>query len=187
MVVRTNNLLQPRGLDRWNNIRNIPPVVLRLRILGGIIEGTMGSLRNRVLNTLVGRICPVVYIIALRSLMLGFEYTFLTKFSDVQNSIIYHYAIGGATAWGPLMLVGATALIIGMMTKKKHVVSTSAMIIFMMWVFAIIALVGHGAVIAAILIGLVDLMFYGYVYLAASFNVLWDSDGSVVDRRKQPL
>jgi hypothetical protein len=75
--------------------------------------------------------------------------------------------------WGIIMLVASILLVAGMATKKKEAVQYASMIDFVLWSFAMLTYSLAGIWLIPISFALVNLLGFGYIYLASSLNVLW--------------
>lgn len=124
------------------------------------------------IRTLTPRIAPMVYIMMMVSVFIGF--CFMTGLlMGGGESVLYNTDIlFDRNLWGLLLFFSASTAEIGFYTKKKAWIMAGGMVGFLLWLFACIGLFMAAHWYALITFGLFHLLFHGYVYLASSLNVL---------------
>lgn len=83
------------------------------------------------------------------------------------------FAILGLGLWGWGLLVGSVALIAAMICHWKRIAQAGAMLNFVLWFFACITLFQQHNWLILISIAFVQLIGFAYLYIAASFDILW--------------
>ena len=128
---------------------------------------------DRTLNT---SISPLAYLYVLRAYVTGIAYTLLSSISlGVQDTVLYKAGvILGHQFWGGMILVGATFLLLGMLQKQKRPVQIGSSILFMSWAFAAITYAEHGYWFYLLPLAILEMLSWGYYYLAASMGRLWN-------------
>lgn len=125
-----------------------------------------------IIRTLTPRIAPMVYIMMAVSAFIGL--CFCTGlFVGHGESILYMTQIlVDKTLWGLLLFVSGVVAEIGFFKKMPRLVKAGSMGGFLLWLFASIGLIIASHWYALITLGLFQLAFHGYVYLAESLGVL---------------
>lgn len=137
------------------------------------------SMGDKIINfinkTLSTRITPLAYVYALQGLVFGVAFTFFQAQPGVQNTILFKQgALIGISAWGLTALIASAVLIFGMLSKSKFPVQIGALGMFMAWIFAGIVYFQGGYVWFLLPLAILNVLCYGYYYLAAALNQLWD-------------
>ena len=122
--------------------------------------------------TLDTEIAPMIYITMFVSVFIGF--CFMTGiWVGGSESILYTTGVlVHKQSWGAFLFVTASAAELGFITKRKSLMILGGISGFMVWTFACISLIMNGYWYILITVGLFQMLFHGYVYLAASLDYI---------------
>lgn len=126
-------------------------------------------------KTLNPSISPLAYLFAAKSIITGSAFSLYAEYSDgVQNTILYKEgALIGTGTWGALVLIGGIIFLGSIISKARHGVLISSMLLFTAWVFASIVYVSSGYAQYLLPLAMVEFLVWGYFYLTASAGILW--------------
>jgi ABC-type multidrug transport system fused ATPase/permease subunit len=125
-------------------------------------------------NTLKTRVTPLSFPVTLYSLIWGFAFVFFGWETSVQSSLLFKLgALIGVPAWGGIVLIGAAALMYGLIKRHVWSVSAGSILLFMAWIFAMIIYLLNSLWFQAV-ISLTLVLMYGYFNIAAHMDRLWD-------------
>ena len=126
-------------------------------------------------RTLSSRITPLAYVFALTGIVWGLAFTLFSETANVQSTVLYQQkALFGILSWGSIMLVGSIVLYIGMLAKHVRAVKYSSMLLTAAWASATVAYVMDGAAVLRAPLAIINVLCYGYFYLAVACDRLWD-------------
>lgn len=137
----------------------------------------LDKFRKFILWTLNTRVSPLAYLAAYASLAIGFFFTFFSRLSDVQNTLLFKVGILGATEmWAMLLLVSSVVLVLGLRFRLVEITRIGAMGNFVLWGFACFMYSNNQYWFALLSFGGIHMMCQGYLYLAASIDTLWQTE-----------
>lgn len=144
------------------------------------MKNTFIAFIDRTLDT---RVTPLAYVFALTGMVWGFAFTFLPGFPGVSSTVLYQYnALFGVSLWGIFMLGSSISLLYGLFTKKARVVMLSAFLLFLCWTSGAVVYGMAGEWAVRFPLAIINILCYGYYYLAASLDRLWDYSPQDKDR-----
>ena len=123
-------------------------------------------------RTLTPRIAPMVYIMMMVSVFIGFA--FMTGWlASPTESILYSVGVlVHKQIWGALLFITATMAEVGFIIDNDRLIQLGGMWGFMLWLFACIALAMAGQWYVFIAVGCFHLIFHGYVVLSTSLGYI---------------
>lgn len=124
-------------------------------------------------KSLTGRVSPMVYImLALESIVRGICFLFGWLVSP-QDSIIYASGtIIDTHLWGAWIAFTGAIAFYGLWNNNNEMAKLGGFTGFLGWTFATIGLITAGKWFAVIVIGLFEILFMCYIYLASSLGVI---------------
>jgi hypothetical protein len=136
------------------------------------MKDTLVEFIDRTLDT---RVTPLAYVFALTGIVWGFAFTFLSSDAGVTSTVLFQAgALVGVSLWGISVLVSSLLLLYGLATKSVKIVTFAAFILFIAWSAGAISYGMTGEWILRFPLAIVNILCYGYYYLAASLDRLWD-------------
>lgn len=132
-------------------------------------------MKNFVVNTLAppSGVNPFVYILLAVSFFIGLAFSPLLPL-EATESILYGVTfIFSKGIWGTLLLGSTILSFTGIFLKKENIFFVGGMTGFMLWLFACIALIMAGQWYVFVTVGLLHLLFHGYLYLGASTGLIF--------------
>lgn len=126
-------------------------------------------------NSLDTRVTPLAYVFALTGVVWGATFTFLSSNAGVTSTILYQSgALVGVSVWGLSVFVSSVLLLYGLAIRSTKMVTICAFILFMAWSAGAISYGVAGEWILRFPLAIINILCYGYYYLAASLGRLWD-------------
>lgn len=130
---------------------------------------------NFIQRTLSTRVTPLAYIYGLQGLVYGASFAFFSQAPGVQNTILFkNGALVGIIIWGSIALISSSVLILGLISRNKFFTQLGSLGMFMCWVFAAITYANGGYFFLLLPLAFLNMLSYGYLYLASSIDTLWD-------------
>lgn len=122
-------------------------------------------------------VTPLAYLFALQGFIWGVAFTFFQDLDGVRNTVLYKQsALIGVSFWGAVAVIASLVLIGGMTVEQKVPTMVGAAGMWVLWVFALIVYVSDNYWFLFTL-AVLNVLMYGYLYLAASLGMLWvDTD-----------
>lgn len=115
----------------------------------------------------------MVYLLMFVSMFIGFVFA-TGVFMDSNESILFNTGVLlDRQLWGMVLFVTATIAEIGFFTRSKRLIQLGGLSGFMVWLFACLALTFAGHWYILVTVGLMHMLFHGYVYLATTTGVLF--------------
>ena len=136
----------------------------------------MGRLHRFIDSTLDTDISPLAYLYVVHALVYGVAYSFLDGLSSgVQNTVLFKAGVlFGHNFWGLMLLLGGAVLLCGMLRKHRRATQVGSSVLFMAWTFAAITYATNGYWHFLFPLAVVEILSWGYYYLAASIGRLWN-------------
>jgi hypothetical protein len=126
-------------------------------------------------KTLDTRVTPLAYVFALTGVIWGVAFTFLQSSAGVTSTILYQSdALIGVSLWGMSVLISSIVLLYGLAVRSTKIVTIAAFILFLAWSSGAVSYAMAGEWILRFPLAIVNILCYGYYYLAASLGRLWD-------------
>lgn len=127
-------------------------------------------------KTLTTKVPPMVYILLTVNVIIGF--CFATGiFVSFNQSVLYASGVlVDRNLWGALLAISSTIGLLGLIGNHKSHAMFSGMVGFLLWLFAVISLAINNSWYIMITIGMLHLLFHGYVYLASALGTLRRKD-----------
>lgn len=125
-------------------------------------------------KTLNTTIAPMVYIMMLVSVIIGFCFMTGIGLQSGMESILYDTGVLiNKSLWGTVLFATASTAFVGMIIKNEGMMQFGGIAGFMAWAFAAIslALAAHWYILATV--ALFHLLFHGYVYLATTAGYIF--------------
>lgn len=125
-------------------------------------------------NTLAPRsgVNPLVYILLAVSFIIGLCFTPIVGL-EPSESILYGVTfLFSKGLWGGLLVLSSVVSIVGLAFKKEGVFFIGGMMGFLLWLFACISLFLAGQWYVLMTVGVLHLLFHGYIYLGASTGLI---------------
>jgi len=136
------------------------------------MKDTIVAFIDRTLDT---RVTPLAYVFSLTGIIWGTAFTFLSSDAGVTSTMLYQSgAIVGISLWGISVLVASLLLLYGLLQRSAKLVMLAAFILFFAWSAGAVSYAMAGEWILRFPLAIVNILCYGYYYLAASLNRLWD-------------
>ena len=135
----------------------------------------METLQKFIVITLDTRITPLAYLFATLGLIRGLAYTVFQSSAGVQASTLVQIGtIIPLTLWGLIVLGSSVVLLYGLVFKVKEMVMAGAMGMFLTQVLTSITYFFNGYLEFMFPTAIVFALCYGYYFLAAGTERLWD-------------
>lgn len=136
-------------------------------------------MKNRLIafidKTLDTRVTPLAYVFALTGIVWGGTFTFLSSNAGVTSTVLYQSgALVGVSLWGLSVLLASLVLLAGLMTHSVKIVMIAAFVLFLAWSAGAISYAAAGEWVLRFPLAILNILCYGYYYLAASIGRLWD-------------
>lgn len=129
---------------------------------------------NFVRRTLSSTVTPLAYLYGFQGLAYGLGFTMFSESAGVQNTILFkHDALVGVMIWGAIALISSILLLMGLLYRDKFLTQPGALGMFLCWIFAGIVYASGGYFFLLLPLAVVNVLSYGYIYLASSLDVLW--------------
>jgi len=132
-------------------------------------------MRNFVRDTLAppNGLNPLVYILLAVSLVIGICFTPLIPLAP-EESILYGVTfLFSKGVWGGLLVISTIISFVGLHTKRENLFFIGGMTGFLLWLFACISLFLAGQWYVLATVGLLHLLFHGYLYLGATTGLIF--------------
>ena len=138
----------------------------------------MAELKEKVIalidKTLSTDVTPLAYLVTAHSMIFGASFLFFANTSSVQSSVLFQIgALVGAQFWGFFALAACIALLLGMYLQNRGMVGGGSFVMFLLWIFAVVAYGLSGFWVHAVL-GFLSANYFGYFHLANYLNRLWN-------------
>lgn len=123
-------------------------------------------------RSLTTRVAPMVYIMMGVSVFIGFCFGTGIFMASVESILYTSGVLLPRQTWGTILLLTALLAEVGFLTKNLSLIKVGGLAGFAMWLLASIELALDGHWYVFVTVGMLHLLFHGYVYLAASMGVL---------------
>jgi hypothetical protein len=119
-------------------------------------------------------ITPLAYLYGIQGVIYGLGFTVFSDTPGIKGTILFqHDALIGVLIWGVVALASSGALLLGLIYKNSLLAQPGSLGMFLCWVFAGIVYASGGYYFLLLPLAMINILSYGYIYLAASLNTLW--------------
>lgn len=123
------------------------------------------------------------YIIASSSALFGLIVLATTLITDTldENPFVAGLFIG-VLPWSAFLLAGSISVLVGLARRSARLIEIGSITSFVMWIFAGISFGSQGNIDTVLVVVIPDMVYFGYLYLAASLKTFDKIKSSRKDR-----
>lgn len=132
------------------------------------------AVMNIIQRTINTHVTPLGYLFAVWQTVFGVNHLLLDDKGGARTVLSEIDPLMPTEIWGLILVVASVSLIIGMLCEKISVVQVSAFAGFALWVMAMLSYVLNGFIWLHAPSAALQAMMFGYFFLAAGINQLWD-------------
>lgn len=126
-------------------------------------------------RTLTTRVTPLAYLFVLYDFFYGLGLALTTGTKGAGAEVLANIEpLITSEVWGLGLLACCVVVFSGMLTKVPEIVELGAFLGFALWVMATIAYCASGYIWIHAPMALIQTLIFGYLFLAASLDRLWD-------------
>lgn len=130
------------------------------------------KLGNLIYKSLTTNISPMLYILMGVSVFIGFCFGTGVLVGGSESVLYTSGVLVHKQAWGYVLFCTSTLAEIGFVKDSDTLIKLGGITGFMAWLFACIALVLQSNFYVLITVGLLHLLFHGYIVLATSLDFI---------------